>query len=110
VTKNHEQRTCRSTGSETDSWSDDSGTGGGGGERFAGSSWDAASEDDDDSAVNGAVSSKHRGYLNFQYREWDSPYDRVPLSRKVRADISFRCCFIQVRIAVVLILCRHWSC
>ncbi|CAM0943366.1 unnamed protein product [Alopecurus aequalis] len=70
----------RSIGSETDSWSDDSGVGG---ERFAGS-WDAASEDDEDSAYGGAASSsKHRGYLNFQYREWDSPYDRVPLSHKV---------------------------
>jgi hypothetical protein len=105
VTKNHEKRTCRSTGSETDSWSDDS-AGVGSGERFSGSSWDAASDDDDASSVNGIASSKQRGYLNFQYREWDSPYDRVPLTRKVRADLSFRCCFIQVRIAVVLSLNR----
>uniref|UniRef100_A0ACD5YWN5 Uncharacterized protein n=1 Tax=Avena sativa TaxID=4498 RepID=A0ACD5YWN5_AVESA len=69
----------RSTGSETDSWSNESGAG----ER---SSWDAASDDDDDdddSAFKDAVSAKQRGYLNFQYGEWDSPYDRVPLSQKV---------------------------
>ncbi|XP_037449150.1 uncharacterized protein LOC119318668 isoform X2 [Triticum dicoccoides] len=78
--------TSRSTGSETDSWSDDSV-----GDRFASSgssSWDAASEEDDSSCTydgNGSagVSTKQSGYLNFQYREWDSPYERVPLAHKV---------------------------
>lgn len=78
----------RSTGSETDSWSDDSMA-----DRFAGSgssSWDAASDEDDSSSTydgNGstAVSAKQSGYLNFQYREWDSPYERMPLAHKVHA-------------------------
>lgn len=78
--------TSRSTGSETDSWSDDSVA-----DRFVGSgssSWDAASDEDDSSSTydgNGstAVSAKQSGYLNFQYREWDSPYERMPLAHKV---------------------------
>ncbi|XP_047082941.1 uncharacterized protein LOC124693516 [Lolium rigidum] len=82
----------RSTGSETDSWSDDSA---GGGERFARSSWDAASEDDDDSAYYVAASS----YLNFQYREWDSPYDRVPLADKVSELAHEYPCLMSLRSA-----------
>ena len=91
---------CRSTGSETDSWSDDSGVGG---ERFAGS-WDAALDDDEDSAYDGAAvsSSKRRGYLNFQYWERDSPYDRVPLSHKV--PIFAIACFVLLRIGLSGIL------
>lgn len=88
----------RSTGSETDSWSDDSA---GGGERFARSSWDAASEDDDDSAYYGAGAawSKRSGYLNFQYREWDSPYDRVPLADKVSELAQEYPCLMSLRSA-----------
>ncbi|KAM0843388.1 hypothetical protein ACQ4PT_057731 [Festuca glaucescens] len=86
----------RSTGSETDSWSDDSA---GGGERFARSSWDAASDDDDDSAYYGAASSKRNGYLNFQYREWDSPYDRVPLADKVSELAQEYPCLMSLRSA-----------
>nr|XP_051209438.1 uncharacterized protein LOC127326690 isoform X2 [Lolium perenne] len=86
----------RSTGSETDSWSDDSA---GGGERFARSSWDAASEDDDDSAYYGAASSKRSGYLTFQYREWDSPYDRVPLADKVSELAQEYPCLMSLRSA-----------
>ncbi|VAI51966.1 unnamed protein product [Triticum turgidum subsp. durum] len=82
----HPRRHLQVQGSKTDSWSDDSV-----GDRFAGSgssSWDAASDEDDSSSTydgNGStgVSAKQSGYLNFQYREWDSPYERVPLAHKV---------------------------
>ena len=57
---------------ETDSWSDDSTA-----EKLS-RSWDDASDDLDDS-----VPAKQGGYLNFQYSEWDPPYERIPLADKV---------------------------
>lgn len=69
---------CRSTGSETDSWSDDSV-----GDKLS-RSWDATISDDDSSHDGSdSVSAKQSGCLNFQYSEWSSPYERVPLSDKV---------------------------
>ncbi|BAF10507.1 uncharacterized protein [Oryza sativa Japonica Group] len=69
-----------SAGSESDSWSDDST-----GDKLS-RSWDAAMSDDDDSSHDSSesVSAKQgAGCLNFQYNEWSSPYERVPLADKV---------------------------
>ncbi|TVU27620.1 hypothetical protein EJB05_19114 [Eragrostis curvula] len=69
----------RSMGSETDSWSDDSTTSDG---KLSRSYWDVASCDDCSS--NEDFDAKQQsGYLNFQYREWDQPYERPPLADKV---------------------------
>nr|CAB3448406.1 unnamed protein product [Digitaria exilis] len=62
----------RSVGSdETDSWSDDSTA-----EKLS-RSWDDVSDDFD------SVPARQGGYLNFQYSEWDPPYERIPLADKV---------------------------
>ncbi|KAL6635409.1 hypothetical protein ACP70R_028080 [Stipagrostis hirtigluma subsp. patula] len=66
----------RSMGSETDSWSDDSI-----GEKLS-RSWDAASYDSSNDEFD-SPPAKHCGYLNFQYSEWDPPYERAPLADKV---------------------------
>ncbi|OEL15417.1 hypothetical protein BAE44_0023568 [Dichanthelium oligosanthes] len=67
----------RSMGSETDSWSDDSTA-----ERLSSRSWDAGSDDSCHQDLD-FVPAKQGGYLNFQYREWDPPYERIPLADKV---------------------------
>ncbi|KAL6591552.1 hypothetical protein ACP70R_050055 [Stipagrostis hirtigluma subsp. patula] len=66
----------RSMGSETDSWSDDSI-----GENLS-RSWDAASDDSSNDEFD-SPPAKQGGYLNFQYSEWDPPYERAPLADKV---------------------------
>ncbi|CAL5020345.1 unnamed protein product [Urochloa decumbens] len=67
----------RSIGSdETDSWSDDSTA-----EKLS-RSWDAASDDSCPQDFD-SVPGKQGGYLNFQYSEWDPPYERIPLADKV---------------------------
>lgn len=74
-----------SAGSESDSWSDDST-----GDKLS-RSWDAAMSDDDDSSHDSSesVSAKQgAGCLNFQYNEWSSPYERVPLADKVTSFVS----------------------
>ncbi|XP_062221429.1 uncharacterized protein LOC133920862 isoform X2 [Phragmites australis] len=68
--------TTRSMGSETDSWSDDST-----GERLS-RSWDDASDDLSYDEFD-STPAKQRAYLNFQYSEWDPPYERAPLADKV---------------------------
>lgn len=68
----------RSMGSdETDSWSDDSTA-----EKLC-RSWDAASDDSCPHQDLDSVPAKQGGYLNFQYSEWDPPYERIPLADKV---------------------------
>ncbi|RLN08396.1 hypothetical protein C2845_PM11G21140 [Panicum miliaceum] len=63
----------------SDSWSDDDSTA----EKLS-RSWDAASSDDSSSdCVVPATTAKQGGYLNFQYTEWDPPYERIPLADKV---------------------------
>ncbi|XP_015689158.1 uncharacterized protein LOC102703286 [Oryza brachyantha] len=68
-----------SMASETDSWSD-----GSTGDKLS-RSWDAALSDDDYSSQHSSssLSAKQDGRLNFQYIEWSSPYERVPLADKV---------------------------
>ncbi|XP_025809804.1 uncharacterized protein LOC112887747 isoform X2 [Panicum hallii] len=60
---------------ESDSWSDDDSAA----DKLS-RSWDAAS-DDSDSGV--PATAKQGGHLNFQYSEWDPPYQRIPLADKV---------------------------
>lgn len=62
---------------ETDSWSDDSTA-----EKLC-RSWDAASDDSCPHQDLDSVPAKQGGYLNFQYSEWDPPYERIPLADKV---------------------------
>ncbi|KAK3155720.1 hypothetical protein QOZ80_2BG0206720 [Eleusine coracana subsp. coracana] len=64
-------------GSETDSWSDDSIA-----DKLS-RSWDAASDDSSNEEFDFRNPPKQTGYLNFQYTEWDPPYERPPLADKV---------------------------
>ncbi|GJM87427.1 hypothetical protein PR202_ga03378 [Eleusine coracana subsp. coracana] len=64
-------------GSETDSWSDDSIA-----DKLS-RSWDAASDDSSHEEFDFRNPPKQTGYLNFQYTEWDPPYERPPIADKV---------------------------
>ncbi|KAL6911304.1 hypothetical protein ACP4OV_000109 [Aristida adscensionis] len=66
-------------GSETDSWSDGSSIG----DKLSRSWDDAASDDSSSEELDGVPARQQSGHLSFQYREWDPPYERAPLSDKV---------------------------